>query len=656
MIQKILIANRGEIAVRVARTCREMGIATVAVFSEADAQAIHVAACDEGVAIGPAPSTDSYLVIENIIAAAQKTGADAIHPGYGFLAENAAFAEACAAAGIVFIGPSPEAIRVMGSKVESKRRMKDVGVPTIPGTEGEGDSLDALAKEASGLKFPLLIKASAGGGGKGMRRVDVPESLRSEMDIAAREAMKGFGDATLLVEHYVTSPRHVEIQVFGDSHGNIVHLFERECSIQRRHQKVIEESPSPGLTDKLRQTMGAAAVEAAKAVSYVGAGTVEFILDPEGNFYFLEMNTRLQVEHPVTEVVTGVDLVREQVRVAEGHPLSFSQEDLSLTGAAIECRIYAEDPAQGFLPATGTLVDWHAPALPGLRVDSGVASGSEVSIYYDPMLAKVIVEGRDREEAIRRMTLALRRLSAQGMVTNREFLIQVLEHPAFQSGDLDTHFIDTHFPEDGWKAAPCPSEHVAIAAVLLSADRDRKRQLLPGMLTGFRNNPYTPQTMIFEGDDEPVTAQYIHLGPGHYQVTVGDTEWTLEGLDWNGPQGAAILNGHRIEFRWVSSDKIVYLQSNLGASSLKTVPRFPAPGDTVAEGSCVSPMPGKVVSVQVSQGDTVTKGQVLASIEAMKMEHQVVAAQDGVIAQVLVAEGDQVDAQAPLVVMEETEE
>ena len=544
----------------------------------------------------------------------------------------------------------------MGSKAASKVRMKEVGVPTIPGTEGNGTDLSALEKEAKSLKFPLLIKASAGGGGKGMRRVDDPKALREEMESAAREASKAFGDATLLIEHYITSPRHVEIQVFGDTLGNIVHLFERECSIQRRHQKVIEESPSPALDDTLRSSMGAAAVAAAKAVNYVGAGTVEFILGPDGEFFFLEMNTRLQVEHPVTEAVTGVDLVREQIRVADGQALSFRQEELSISGSAIECRIYAEDPSNQFLPATGTLFDWHVPESPWIRVDSGVETGSEVSIHYDPMLAKVITVGGDRSEAIRRMMQALRGLSAQGVVTNTAFLLDILEHDAFQAGTLDTHFIDTHFPAEKRTKKPISKEHAALAAILLSAEHNRKRSLLPGMLSGYRNNPFQPQRLQFEGAEEPLTVEYDHVGQQSYKVSVDDSSWNVTLGDWNENGGDAVFNGHRKSFRWTQFGPKVAIQTREGASTLTIIPRFPEAGDAMDEGSCVSPMPGKVVSVRVSVGDKVEKGQVVASIEAMKMEHQVVAAADGEITHVLVTEGEQVEALAPLVVIEEQAE
>lgn len=658
MIQKILIANRGEITLRIARTCKEMGIGTVAVYSEADRFALHTVSCDEAIYIGPSPSSESYLVASSIIEAAKKMGADAIHPGYGFLAENADFAEACAQANLVFIGPSPDAIRIMGSKLESKTRMREVGVPTIPGTQGEGTELDALVAEAEGLTLPLLIKASAGGGGKGMRKVEDAKDLRKEMEIAAREAKKAFGDATLLVEHYVASPRHVEIQVFGDQHGNHVHLFERECSIQRRHQKVIEESPSVALTPELRKQMGEAAVKAAAAVNYVGAGTVEFILAPDGKFYFLEMNTRLQVEHPVTECVTGIDLVREQIQVAEGAPLSFSQDTLTLSGSALECRIYAEDPNNNFLPATGTLEDWHLPELPGIRLDSGVTAGNEVSIHYDPMLAKVIAWGPSRNEAIRRMRKALREFSIQGVTTNRAFLLDVLSHPNYLSGDIDTHFIDTHFSELDDAPAHISLTHYALAAICPSYLRQQTRTLLPTLLSGYRNNPFSLQTERFVGveEGEEVVVRYRHDALRDYTVWVGDSELKVEDLEMDGPVVTGVFDGTRWSYRVIFRKGRTHVQCAQGTSTLVSIPRFPDPHASENEGSCLSPMPGKVVAVHVSAGDCVSKGDPVAAIEAMKMEHQVIAPADGTIREVLVQVGEQVDAQAPLVVLEPLEE
>ncbi len=462
MFKKVLIANRGEIAVRIAATLQEMGITAVGVYSDPDRRAVHVRACDEGYPLSGRTSSETYLRGDKIIEIAKMHGVDAIHPGYGFLSENEDFAQMCHDAGITFIGPSPKVIRDMGDKIIAKTTFAAAGVPVVPGWSGDASADGkALNSEAGRIGYPILVKAAAGGGGKGMRVVEKEADLAAAVEAAQREAGAAFGDSRVFLEKYITRPRHVEIQIFGDAHGNVVHLFERECSIQRRHQKIIEESPSPALTPELRAKMGQAAVTAAKAIGYTNAGTVEFILDPEGNFYFLEVNTRLQVEHPVTELVTHRDLVRAQLHVAAGHPLPFSQDELTQDGHAIECRIYAEDPARGFLPSIGTLGRYIEPRGPGIRVDSGVEQGSEVSVYYDPMLAKLICRGRTREEAIEKTVWALDRYVIMGVTTNVAFLRDVLTHPEFQRGNLHTHFLAEHpigpstdeIPRDAWIAA-----------------------------------------------------------------------------------------------------------------------------------------------------------------------------------------------------------
>jgi acetyl-CoA carboxylase biotin carboxylase subunit len=445
MFKKILIANRGEIAIRIMRACKELGIQTVAVYSDADRDALHVQQADEAIHIGPAAPQESYLNIEKIIEAAKQTKADAIHPGYGFLSENASFAAAVASANLIFIGPSADSIRAMGDKAESKIRMKEASVPTVPGEEGletQGD----FEKAAKEIGYPVLVKAAAGGGGKGMRIVNVDSELSEAIESARREALNAFGDERLLIEKYVANAHHVEFQVFGDQHGNLVHLFERECSVQRRHQKIIEETPSPLLTPKLRKEMGAAAVAAAKAVNYYNAGTVEFIVDPDNfTFYFLEMNTRLQVEHPITELVTGIDLVHWQIRVAAGEPFPFPQSHFTQRGHAIECRVYAEDPANGFLPSTGKLLQFIEPRGPGIRVDSGFTAGNEVTHFYDPLLAKLIIHAENRQVAIRRMQTALKEFIVHGVTTNIDFLQAVLAHPDFESGNVTTRWVETNF-------------------------------------------------------------------------------------------------------------------------------------------------------------------------------------------------------------------
>ena len=470
-ITKLLVANRGEIAVRVLRSAKDMGLATVAVYSEADANAPHVQAADEAVCVGPAPSNESYLIIDRIVDAALSTGADAIHPGYGFLSENAEFAEAVEKAGIRFVGPHPHAIRVMGSKLAAKEAVAVRNIPMVPGTEGAVSDPAEAKREAERIGFPLLIKASAGGGGKGMRAVHDPAQLEGELQRAISEAERSFGDGAVFIERLVQQPRHIEIQVLCDTHGHAVHLFERECSIQRRHQKVVEEAPSALLDDALREEMGQCAIEVAKACDYVGAGTVEFLVDASREFFFLEMNTRLQVEHPVTELITGVDLVQEQIRIAEGHPISFAQEDLSIQGHALELRVYAEDVAGGFLPSTGTLTRYRPPMGSGVRVDDGVEEGGEVSMHYDPMLAKLCTHGPTREAAIERMLRAIDEYEVHGVDTTLAFGHFAMNHEAFRSGQFDTGFVGTHFSADKLERDfPCDDD---TAADLISGVVDR---------------------------------------------------------------------------------------------------------------------------------------------------------------------------------------
>ena len=447
-MKKILVANRGEIALRVMRSAKEMGIQTVAVFSEADRNAPHVKYADEAVCVGPAPSSESYLLGERLISVCKELGVDGIHPGYGFLSENADFTRQVTDAGITFIGPSPEAMEVMGSKLAAKAAVKSYNIPMVPGTDEAITDVPAAQKIAEGIGFPILIKASAGGGGKGMRIVERSEDFVEQMDLAVSEAKSAFGDGSVFIEKYVGSPRHIEIQVLADTHGNIVHLFERECSVQRRHQKVVEEAPSIVLTPEIREAMGKCAVDVARACDYVGAGTVEFLLDEEKNFYFLEMNTRLQVEHPVTEQITGLDLVKEQIKVARGEKLSFAQEDLSIQGHAIEVRVYAEDAQNNFLPDIGTLKRYERPSGPGVRVDDGFEEGMDVPIYYDPMISKLITFGKDRTEAIERMIRAIEDYKVVGVKTTLPFGRYVMEHDAFISGNFDTHFVKKHFDPD----------------------------------------------------------------------------------------------------------------------------------------------------------------------------------------------------------------
>lgn len=670
-IETLLVANRGEIARRIFRTCRELGIATVAVYSDADAEAPFVREADQALRLGPAPSRESYLNVPAILAAAEASGADAVHPGYGFLAENAAFAEAVAEAGLVFVGPTPEAIRSMGLKREAKALVAAAGVPVIPGYDGADQDPAVLAAEAVRIGFPVLLKASAGGGGKGMKRVDGPDALPAAIESAKREARNAFGDDVLLVEKYVERPRHVEIQIFGDTHGRVVHLHERECSLQRRHQKVIEEAPSPALAANpaLRVRMGAAAVKVGRAIGYVGAGTVELILSQDGSFYFLEVNTRLQVEHPVTEEVTGLDLVREQLRVAEGHPLSLpvvegEDEGASpapLTGWALEARLYAEDPDGGFLPQSGTLTDFALPALAGVRVDTGVEAGSEVSIHYDPMLAKVVARGADREEARRRLLNALRRMSVAGVTTNRAFLVRALRHPAFVAGDLHTHFFEEHLSAP---PATRPVDPRAAFAAVLVGVRERAlaraaAELPAGVPSGYRNQPSQKQHAELELDGTPVHVRYQHQvrRPGTFDVEVGDAALVVRVVTQTADSVVLEAEGHRRGYRARRTGPAeLHVQVSGRALTFREVPRFPEPGARAVAGGCLAPMPGRVVSVAVAVGDRVTAGKTLVVLEAMKMEHTVTAPEDGVAAAVHVAAGDQVDADQLLVTVDASAE
>ena len=632
-----------------------MGISTVAVYSDADAQMPFVAEADEAVRIGPAPSNQSYLRIDRILEAAALTNSDAVHPGYGFLAENAAFADACVEAGVIFIGPTADAIRSMGSKREAKALVSKAGVPVIPGYDGADQNPKVLAAQAVQVGFPVLLKASAGGGGKGMKLVREEAGLADAIASAAREGESSFGDGTLLVEKYIDNPRHVEIQILGDSHGNLIHLNERECSIQRRHQKVIEEAPSPALDAALRKQMGEAAVLCGKAIAYENAGTVEFILAPDRSFYFLEVNTRLQVEHPVTECLTGLDLVEEQIRVAQGEKLRTSQEAVRLDGAAVEVRLYAEDPAGGFLPQSGPVVDWHLPEAEGLRVDSGVETGSAVGIHYDPMLAKIITSGASRDLALQRMRRALRSLSAQGLTTNRDFLLRVLSHPAFIAGDIDTHFIDRHI-EDGL-LAPTPEadeQHAALVAALAEQQRrDNDRTLVPEVPSGWRNNYHTPQWVEYSNGERDIRVEYRYLGDDRFELSTAGDAHDVRVISWEAPTLVFEDGTHRRQARVMFAGERVFVHTMDYSVGLTRKPRFPDLFAAVPEGGCIAPMPGKVIELRIAEGDAVQAGQVLLIMEAMKMEHTVTAPHDGTIAQVTVSAGDQVDADALLVVVEE---
>ncbi len=669
---KVLVANRGEIARRIFRTLREMGIATVAVFSDADAEAPHVREADEAVRLGAAPASESYLDQDAVIAAAKATGARAIHPGYGFLAENAGFAERCADEGLVFIGPSPEAIRRMGDKAEAKALAAKVGLPVLAGFALDGLDAGAIRRKIEEIGFPrrgtnealpLLIKAAAGGGGKGMRAVAEPSELDDALAAAAREAEAAFGDGSLLIERLLESPRHVEVQVLGDAKGHVVHLFERDCSVQRRHQKVFEESPSPAVDAALRERMGEAAVALARAVGYRGAGTVEFLLDAKGDFFFLEMNTRLQVEHPVTEAVTGLDLVRLQVDVARGLPLGFEQRALELSGHAIEARLYAEDPANGFLPATGPVALWVVPELPGVRIDGGVEAGDEVTVHYDPLLAKVIAHGRDRPEALRRLHRGLSELAVGGLVTNRDFLLAALEHEAFRRGDADTGFVDRHLPPAS-RVRPQDTDVLELHAVAATLHvfhqrRQKPGPVPPGIPPGWRNNRWRPQEQVFEHAGGRIAVHYATHGHDRFTADVavaGDDERgprTLAARLVDAGEGALIaeVDGVRRRFRVGGRDSTLAVHGLRRVSELAFVPRFPERAASAVAGGCAAPMTGRVVQVRVAEGDRVNAGDTLVVLEAMKMEHALEAHADGVVATVRVRAGQMVDPDEVLVVV-----
>ena len=649
MFKKILIANRGEIACRVMRTCKRLGIKTVAVYSDADRHALHVQMADEAVHIGPARAAESYLDAGRILAVAKATGAEAVHPGYGFLSENEDFAKDCAKAGIVFIGPTPEAIEFMGSKSAAKALMEKAKVPVTPGYHGDKQDLKTLESEAARAGFPVLIKAVAGGGGKGMRIVRAAGEFKEALEGARREAKAAFGDDKVLIEKYIEQPRHIEFQVFGDSHGNVVHLFERECSLQRRFQKVLEETPSPFLDDAMRKKMGEAAVAAAKAVNYVNAGTIEFIVSPDRSFYFMEMNTRLQVEHPITEETTGVDLVEWQLHVAAGGKLPLTQDKIAQRGHAIEVRLYAENADKGFLPATGRIDALHISPAEAVRVDTGVRSGDEISIHYDPMIAKVTVRGKDRAQAVAELRAALARTAVFGLVTNLPLLRGIARHPDFAAGRFDTGFIERELKTLLTRPAlSAPALAAAVADDLAAANaaardgpwsadgwrlggghgvrlvaRDSAGNEHPLGVTGTAAD----FTLEFAGASHPVIAQ--HLGSSAWTVTVDGTVHAAEVLSY----------GTEIQ---------VALGSEAHNFSL-TSPYAPKAGRVADEATHpLSPMPGRVVAVHVKAGDKVVPGQALMVLEGMKMEYTVKAAVTGVIEKVLFAEGAMVDADAPL--------
>lgn len=653
----LLVANRGEIAARVIRSAQSLGLRAVAVYTTADAKAPHVALADEAVWIGDGPVGDSYLVGDKMLQAAQQTGAGAIHPGYGFLSENAEFAQAVEATGLTFIGPEPSAILSMGNKAEAKRLMIAAGVPCVPGYEGE-DQSDAVLIEAAGrIGFPIMVKAAAGGGGRGMRLVHDGANLAGAITLARSEAENAFGSGELILEKAIVEPRHVEIQVFADTHGNVIHLGERDCSVQRRHQKVVEEAPCPVMTPELRVRMGTAAVNAARAVDYRGAGTVEFLLDASGGFYFLEMNTRLQVEHPVTELVTGLDLVAMQIAVAQGETLPLTQGDVTLTGHAIEVRLYAEDPANDYLPATGPIDLWQPASGPGIRVDAGVVTGQEVSPFYDPMLAKLIAYGPSREAARARLIKAVKDSVLLGTVTNSAFLADVLGQEAFARGEATTAFLDQAYP-DGFPAIEAKPADVALAlALLLDADRKRTK-LAAGYVSedqlGWSSAPLLPRYVTLMFGQQELTPRAL-AKPGGWTVWVGDEQFDLSFIGRANGYIRAQINDQTVDV--VAHVTREAAQFAVGADRLSF--RRPRPGAQeeafAAGGRVAAPMPGLVVEVQAEPGMTVAKGDCLAVLEAMKMQHQITAAIGGTVAAVHVKAGQQLTAGDVMIEIEETE-
>ncbi|WP_031550232.1 acetyl/propionyl/methylcrotonyl-CoA carboxylase subunit alpha [Parvularcula oceani] len=633
MISKLLIANRGEIALRVLKTARRLGIRTVAVFSEADRNAPHVRQADEAFLTGPAPAAESYLRGDAILDVAERAGADAIHPGYGFLSENAGFARACEKRGITFVGPTAETIEVMGSKSRAKDLMEKAGVPLAPGYQGEEQSAEVFEREARRIGYPVLLKAAAGGGGKGMRIVREERALRGELESAQREAKSAFGDDRFLVEKFLKTPRHVEVQVFGDGRGNIVHLFERDCSVQRRYQKVIEEAPAPDLPANVRTRLLEAGVEAARAVSYRGAGTVEFLYDGKDSVYFMEMNTRLQVEHPVTEGVTGIDLVEWQLRIASGEDLPLTQDEIACEGHSVEARLYAEDPAKGYMPSTGRLDTLRLPRGRGIRIDAGVAEGDTVTPFYDPMIAKVIAKAETREAALARLADALARTRVRGVTTNADFLRRIVTHEDFVAGAVSTAFLDEAGEAVTRGRAPEPPV-LALAAIWRTAQAGG----------GFRLNLPAAAHARFEGPDGPLAVTMDEVAAGRWEGAVGGEALTLEAVETDGKGASALIGGRRLALRFDEAPGGLAFGSGRDArGELAYHDPLTAAGDGGADAAgLLSPMPATVTGVLVDVGAEVEADTPLLTIEAMKMEHVVKAPGAGTVRELPFAEGDSV--------------
>jgi 3-methylcrotonyl-CoA carboxylase alpha subunit len=655
LFEKILVANRGEIACRIISTCHRLGIRAVAVYSDADAQSRHVRLADEAVRIGPPPARESYLAIDRVLDAATKSGAQAIHPGYGFLAENADFADACAQAGLVFIGPPAAAIRAMGSKAAAKALMRKAGVPLTPGYEGENQEAEFLHQQSDAIGYPVMIKANAGGGGKGMRRVDASREFHSALASCKREAAAAFGDDGVLLEKYVVAPRHVEAQVFGDSFGTIVSLFERDCSVQRRHQKVIEEAPAPGITAQQREALGKAARDAARAVHYVGAGTVEFLFDRDRNFYFMEMNTRLQVEHPVTEMVTGLDLVEWQLRVAAGEPLPLAQRELSMHGHAIEARIYAEDPAHDFLPSIGKLVHLGAPQPSRrVRIDTGVEQGDTITPFYDPMIAKLIVWDETRELAVRRMSNALAGWRVVGVANNVEFLRRLVTSESFRQAKLDTGLIERE-KEWIWSKEPATPDRTVVLATLGVVLGEREAARAGGHANspwagrdGWRLNGNYKRRLVFRHEDRELVAE-VEYRARDYRMSIGPMQFSVSGKAGENGSIDAVIDGQQVHATVIPWRGRFHVFSADQYSVLSYVdPLEIAAQGHSSESSLLAPMPGRVIAQLVQTGDRVEKGNPLLVLEAMKMEYTIHAPDAGRVESFHFAVGDQVTEGAEL--------
>ncbi len=640
--RKILIGNRAEIALRIMRTCRRMGIASVAVYSDADARSPHVRFADEAINIGPAPSKESYLDIAKIIEAAKRTGADAVHPGYGFLSENADFAAACESAGLTFIGPSSDSIRKMGLKSAARHIMAEAGVPVVPGYDGSDQRVEALSGHAIEVGLPVLIKAVGGGGGKGMRVVRDAVEIEEAIEGAKREAEKSFGDPALLIEKYVRNARHIEVQIFGDSFGNLIHLFERECSIQRRYQKIIEESPSPIVTPELRESICEAALKAGRAINYTNAGTVEFILTLGGEFYFIEVNTRLQVEHPVTEMVTGLDLVQLQIEIAEGRRLPIRQEDVRQTGHAVEARLYAEDPSNDFLPATGVIHGLNlSPSIEDLRIEAGIEKGMEVGIYYDPLLAKVIAHGPNRDASIRKLVYALRNFYIHGVETNLDFLVRLLEHEDFYGGQYHTGFIAEHLEQLVAQKDEVQNLIAATAVTLyLHKSRQSENKLLPHLTPDYRNNPFRDPSVKLEIEGRRFDVSWQTRGGEIYSVRCGDWQTAAQVVSYEPGRIRLSIDGAQRLFTITEAGEQFYVHSNTGSGVVKRVPRYPDADVATQQESHLAPMPGQVLKILVTAGQQISAGDALVILEAMKMEQTLRAATDGVVEAVLVKQGE----------------